>query len=148
MNHPASLVVAATLAMIPGITRPQSADPGAPPPPRVQSAGGIEYLSGGAGQEARAAIASMQAPFPMRIVFSEGSGEYIVVDHVAISAGSRRVLEVDGVGPMLLVKLPQGDYTVEATYGGRTERRTVRVGRERLSLNWRWSSAADATAPR
>ena len=41
------------------------------------------------------------------------------------AARSGTVLGVDRAGPMLLVKLPPGSYTVDATYDGKTERRTV-----------------------
>ena len=50
-----------------------------------------------------------------------------------------KVLGVDNAGPMLLVKVPPGDYTVEATYGGKTERRRVRIGEEGSTVNWRWA---------
>ncbi|MDQ6639714.1 MAG: hypothetical protein M3Z15_08630 [Pseudomonadota bacterium] len=114
------------------------ADPGAPPAPQVRSAGGVEYINGGAGEEARADIAAQRAAFPLRIVFSVAGGAYVVADHVDVSNAQGKVLGVDGAGPMLLVKVPPGDYTVVASYGGKSERRTVRVGRDPATVNWRW----------
>jgi hypothetical protein len=125
-----------------------AADPGAPAPPQVQTANGIEYISGGAGEEARAAIAAMQAGFGLRLVFSETTGAYVVADRVRIRTGATEVLSVDAAGPMLLVKLRPGDYTIEATYAGKLERRTVQLRRERVTINWRWPAAAGASAPR
>jgi hypothetical protein len=115
------------------------ADPGAPPAPRLQSANGIEYINGGAGEEARAAIDAQRADFPLRLVFSVASGAYAVADRVDIRGADGKVLSVDAAGPMLLVKLRPGDYTVDATHGGKTEQRHVRVGREGTTVNWRWS---------
>ena len=130
-------LAAATLAAQAQTAVP-GADPGAPPAPRVRSEAGIEYLNGGAGEEARAALEAQRAAFPLRLVFSVASGAYAVADHVEVSNGSGKLLGVDDAGPMLLVKVPPGDYTVDATYGGKTERRRVSVGREGSTVNWRW----------
>jgi len=117
-------------------------DAGAPPAPQVRSAGGVEYINGGAGEEARAAIDAQRGAFPLRMVFSVASGAYVVADHVDVSGASGKVLGVDHAGPMLLVKVPPGDYTVDASYGGKTERRKVRVGRDAATVNWRWPDEA------
>ncbi len=93
-------------------------DPGAPPAPRVRSAGGVEYINGGAGEETRAAIDAQRGDFPLRLVFSVAGGAYVVADHVDVGGAQGKVLAVDNAGPILLVKLPPGAYTVDATYGG------------------------------
>jgi hypothetical protein len=118
------------------------ADPGAPPPPRVQSDGGVAYLNGGAGEEERADIAAQRAAYPLRIVFSVPSGAYVVADHVDVSDARGKLLAVDSAGPLLLVKVPPGEYAVDASYGGKTERRAVRVGRDATTVNWRWPDEA------
>ncbi|HEY3634386.1 MAG TPA: hypothetical protein VGK95_04985 [Caldimonas sp.] len=115
---------------------------GTPPAPRVHSAGGVEYINGGAGEEARAVIDAQRPAFPLRLVFSVASGAYVVVDHVDVANGGSTMLTVDAAGPMLLVKVAPGDYTVSATYGGKTEERHVRVGREGTTVNWRWPEEA------
>jgi hypothetical protein len=119
-------------------TAAPAADAGAPPPPRVRSVDGIEYLNGGAGEEARAALDAERGAFPLRLVFSVASGAYVVADRVDISDAQGKVFGVDHAGPMLLVKLPPGDYTVDASYGGRSMQRKVRVGRESTTVNLRW----------
>jgi hypothetical protein len=119
-----------------------AADPGAPPPPRVHSVGGVEYINGGAGEEARADIAAQRAAFPLRIVFSVSSGAYVVADRVELGNAQGKVLGVDDAGPMLLVKVAPGDYMIDASYGGKTERRRVRVGRDATTVNWRWPDEA------
>ena len=138
MNHClriASTFGAATLAI--GAAFAQTAgEAGAPPAPRVQSYAGVEYVNGGAGEEARTAIAQMQPAFALRVVFSDRSGEYIVADHVDVRNSSGSVLDVDKAGPMLLVKLAPGRYTIAATYAGHTESRSVEVGRGARTVNW------------
>jgi len=134
----ALLLTCAALAQ----TAAPAADSGAPPPPQVRSADGVEYLNGGVGEEARAAIDAQRSAFPLRLVFSVASGAYVVADHVDIGGVHGKVLGVDRAGPMLLVKLPPGDYTVDASYAGKSEQRKVRVARESTTVNVRWPDEA------
>src|SRR5664280_157994 len=127
-----TLLVAATCA---GVAFAQS-DPGAPPAPQVHSANGIDYVNGGAGVEARDAIAQLQPGFDLKLVFSNASGEYLVADHVSVKGRSGEVFGVDRAGPLLLVKLPPGDYSVVASVEGKTEQRAVKVGAGLRTVNW------------
>jgi hypothetical protein len=134
------LALLATCAALAQTASP-SIDSGAPPP-QVRSSDGVEYLNGGAGEEARAAIDAQRGAFPLRLVFSMANGEYVVADHVDVNGANGKVLGVDHAGPMLLVKLPPGDYTVDASYAGRSEQRKVRVARESTTVNLRWPDDA------
>ena len=131
-----SLAIALALSGT-SMAQPAPADPGAPPPPRVHNQGGIEYLNGGAGEEARRQIAAEGADFALRIVFSVAGGAYAVADHVDIAKAGGKVLGVDEAGPLLVVKVPPGDYTVEVAAAGKLERRPIRVGSQPVTLNWR-----------
>lgn len=111
-------------------------DPGAPPAPQVRSANGIDYVNGGAGVEARDAIAQLQPRFDLKLVFSTPTGAYVVADHVSVKGRSGPVFDVDRAGPLLLVKLPPGDYTVSANVEGKTEQRTIRIGAGLRTVNW------------
>ncbi len=106
--------------------------------PQVQRAGGVEYVSGGVGEESRAALQSMQANFPLRLVFSAQNGEYLVADTVGVRDARGEVLAVTGVGPILMLKLAPGDYTVTAIYSGRTEQKQIKLGSTAQTVNWRW----------
>ena len=135
-----STIVVAVVAIV--ATHAQVAiadDPGAPTAPQVRSANGIDYLNGGAGDESRAALLAEGAAFPLRMTFSVPGGAYTVASRVEIGNASGTVLAVDNAGPLLLVKLPAGDYTVDATHGGKTEHQRVKVGRGATTLNWRWA---------
>ena len=128
----ALVVTCATLAQ-----PPSPATPGTAPTPSVQRVGGVEYLNGGAGEEERAAMNTQRGAFPLRIVFSEPGGAYVVADHVDVSRGNAKVLGVDKAGPLLMLKLAPGEYAVDTSYLGRTTRRQVRVGAEGTQLDWR-----------
>ena len=105
--------------------------------PAVQRAGNVEYLNGGAGEEERAAMTAQRGAFALRIVFSEPGGAYAVADHVDVSQGSAKVVGPDKAGPILMLNLAPGDYAVDASFAGKTERRQVRVGRDGTQLDWR-----------
>jgi hypothetical protein len=123
-----------------GAARAQTAsgtDPGAPPPPRVHSAGGVEYLNGGAGEEARQQIVAQSAGFLLRIVFSVAGGVYAVADHVDVANAGGKLLGVDAAGPLLVIKVAPGDYVIDVTAGGKPERRPIHVGTQPVTLNWR-----------
>jgi len=113
------------------------ATPGAPPPPRVQSAGGIDYISGGAGEEARQQIVAQSAGFLLRIVFSVTGGAYAVADRVEVAGAGGKLFAVDAAGPLLAVKVTPGEYFIDVTAGGKSERRPIRVGSQPVTLNWR-----------
>jgi len=136
---PLFVAVAFALAFA-GVARAQTApaaDPGAPPPPRVQSAGGIEYVSGGAGEEARQQIVAQSAGFLLRIVFSVTGGAYAIADRVDVSGAGGKLLGLEAVGPLLAVKVAPGDYVIDVSAGGKSERRPIHVGSQPVTLNWR-----------
>jgi len=137
MNATARRALSLGIALIcAGVALAQSV-PGAPPPPRVQVQGGVEYLNGGAGEEERAAIVAQSADLPLRIVFSVAGGAYVVADHVEVASAGAKVLSLDNAGPLLAIKVPPGDYIIDVTVAGKSERRPIKVGRQAVVLNWR-----------
>ena len=115
---------------------------GAAPPMAVQRAAEVEYLSGGAGVEERAAMTAQQAAFALRIVFSEPGGAYAVADHVEVSRGGAKLATIGNAGPWLMLKLAPGDYLLEASFDGRSERRQVKVAAAGTRVDWRLRQAA------
>jgi hypothetical protein len=109
----------------------------ATPALRVQeSASGVQFLNGGAGDQERRAMRALQGEFPLQIVFSGKAGEYGVADQVRVLDGSRQMVAVDKAGPLLMVKVPPGRYTVEADFAGRTQRRAVQLGGTPKTVLW------------
>jgi hypothetical protein len=103
-----------------------------------QSTGGITYLSGGAGSEERAAMDARRAEFPLKVVLSAGSGEYVVAERVSLLSREGPLLVVRDAGPILMVQARPGQYTVEAAYQGRVEKRTVTLGKGAVSVGFRF----------
>ncbi len=107
--------------------------------PTVQrSPGGTAYLNGGGGDEERAAMTARQGEFPFKVVMSGAGGEFVVVDKLSVSTPQGELLAIRDAGPLVMIKLPPGQYTLEATWQGKTERRSVRLAASAQTLEWRF----------
>ncbi len=137
MNLAKRLAGAAMLALVAAQPAPAQSNPALAGAPVVQSAGGIDYVNGGIGEGARAAMTQMQERFALRLVFSNSAGQYLVADRVTVRRGDREVMSVSQAGPILMLGLAPGSYTIDADYGGRSEHRTVSVGSAAQAVNWR-----------
>jgi hypothetical protein len=126
---------------------PDVAGPGWSPSSRlqVQNNQGVRYVSGGVGESERAELNNQSQQFNLRLLFAmQGSGEYLSAVRVSIlDARGGTVLVTESKGPWFLAQLPPGDYTVEASVPGQTERQpqrqTAHVEDSRQSrLNFYW----------
>ena len=137
MNVVSSSLFAALAAT--AIAAAAQTSPGSPGAPTVQhTPAGIDYISGGAGEEDRASMSARQAEFPFKVVFSASGGEYLVAEKLSVISPQGELVTVRDAGPVVMLKLPPGAYTLEATWQGRSERRTVRVGAPSQTLNWQF----------
>ncbi len=111
--------------------------------PKVQSAGGIEYMNGGSGTEGVDYMKARGKEFSLQITFSGRGGEYGVAEKLTVRRADQELLSVADAGPILMFKLPPGNYTVEATFKGVVEKRNVSVGSGISKLNWSTLRASD-----
>jgi hypothetical protein len=95
--------------------------------PQLQSNGAVDYLSGGVGKEEADALKQQSADYALTLEFAsarsaEGDvspGAYLADVKVDIrDAQGRQMLDTTAQGPLLLVRLPPGDYTVAADWNG------------------------------
>jgi len=102
----------------------------------------IPFVTGGTGADERADLQAKEKDYNLKIVAAATSGDYLAGVRVVIeSAAKQSVLETRMDGPILLAKLPQGTYTIKATFGPLTETRTVSVPEQGLrEAQFRWSS--------
>lgn len=103
---------------------------------RIEKQGNVEYLTGGVGFGERDVMRAQQDEYPLHILFSGKAGEYGVADKVRVLNGRGEVAAIRNAGPLLMMKLRPGTYTIEADFGGNVERRSVTVGREVQNLHW------------
>ena len=109
---------------------------------------GIEYLSGGVGIDAQDRINERAKEFNLKLVFTLTEGNYVADVGVALKdARGRTVVEDTADGPFFLAKLPAGQYTVAATYEGRTVTRKLQVGKGLRTEYLRWPSNPETDNP-
>jgi hypothetical protein len=110
------------------MARAAGAAPGPLPPLKAQ--GSVQYLSGGIGAEAES-IRQAQSRFPLALEFVRKAAQpdecIADVDVNVVDRHGKSVLTARSDGPYLLARLPDGDYTVQATYFGHTLEKLVRV---------------------
>jgi hypothetical protein len=116
---------------------------GRAPRPVVQVVGDVAYLNGGAGLGEAEYLKSRASEFPLQFLFSGQGGEYGVADKVTIRNADRELVSVRDAGPFLMLKVPPGRYTVEASFKGAVETRTVLVGNGVSKVNWNTPRVSD-----
>jgi opacity protein-like surface antigen len=139
-HTPATLALAISLAAATTLmAQAQSSDVDAvtdTPAAQVHHAGAVDYINGGASANEREALRSVQPQFPLTVVFSGGIGELGVADQVRVLQGGQSVATIASAGPVLMLKLPPGQYTLEADFKQATQRRQVSVGAAPKTLHW------------
>lgn len=132
-------MLAGMVAMVLSVTVAGAAAPGADLAPKKRD--GITYVSGGVGLESRAAMEAMAKDYNVKLVFALESGEYVAGVRVDIrGASGAKLLEAVADGPWLMARLPAGEYTIGATYAGKTQSRKASVkATGRQALHFRWS---------
>lgn len=108
--------------------------------PRVQEQQGISFVSGGLGQDARARLQAMEGEFNLKLVFALDAGQYLSGIRVRIANQSQdTLLDTTTDGPILLVRMPAGQYVVTASKGQDSKRRELSVDRRettQLTVTW------------
>lgn len=90
---------------------------------------GRRYLSGGIGVDEVETLRQQAPGFSLQVITAAPSGAYLAGTRVRIvDAQQAPVLDTTTDGPWLLVDLPPGRYTLQATHEGRTVERRLNVG--------------------
>lgn len=111
--------------------------------PPVRSQGDIQFITGGIGLEEVRSMKSASKDWPVNIMFSEVEsvrGVWVSdVNLQILDDKGQKVLTAANVGPLVLVKLKPGDYTLQAKYMGKlkTQKFSVKADtQERVSVFW------------
>jgi hypothetical protein len=109
--------------------------------PQAKTENGITYLSGGIGKSEAQAMRAEAKRYPLSMTFStKKDNEFLARVPVTIrNSSGKTLLDTVSDGPILLVKLPPGKYSVTAEAYGKTYRRSVRVnakGDTPLYFHW------------
>ena len=108
--------------------------------------GEIRYMNGGIGEEQADLMRQMSSEFPVRFTFSRHNPEHNTDEFVAdvrlrvTDSGGRTVLDLIGQGPIFLLSLPSGTYTVDAEHDGQVKTRRFQVTDRRQEIGFSWPS--------
>lgn len=79
---------------------------------------GIQYLSGGIGADEQMMLKQAEAQYPVKVVFANSNGAYMSdVDVTVKNTSGETVLGLTTDGPVLLMDLEPGTYTLSADDG-------------------------------
>lgn len=111
--------------------------------PPLQSQGQTEFLTGGIGKDESDAILHEGRSWPLMLELAQAAtprAAYISDVQVTIKDGSgNTVLETVTEGPYLLVKLPPGKYSLDATYESTKLHRDLSIQKgssKKITLLW------------
>ncbi|VVE82537.1 carboxypeptidase regulatory-like domain-containing protein [Pandoraea sputorum] len=100
--------------------------------PPTQQSGAVTYLSGGIGHEQSVAIKDVMHKYPLVLTFvgrtAANGNEYL--SDIAVTIADKRgnmILATQSDGPFMLASLPDGRYTVTASYEGVMKKHAVNV---------------------
>jgi hypothetical protein len=95
----------------------------------MKSGGNGQYVCGGVGSDESTAFKSAMKDHPLSLLFARAGGAYMAdVDVTVKDAGGGTALAMRADGPMCLVDLPAGRYTVEASSQGVMKSEAVTLG--------------------
>ena len=113
--------------------------------------GEVAVMSGGIGDEDEARLMARQNEFNLKVLFTINEGNYLANVNVGIAdSKGRNVVQTVTEGPYLMAHLPAGQYTMSASYEGKTFTRKFQVSNKGLRsehIRFR-SSVADFPGPR
>lgn len=94
-----------------------------------RTADGHRYVTGGIGTEEVEALRQEASSFSLQLITAARTGAYLASTKVRIiGPGNNAVLDTTMDAPWLLVDLPAGRYTVQATHDGKTIEHRVALG--------------------
>lgn len=116
---------------------PASSD--APPLPAFQTTGALHYACGGIGSDESTAMRAAMPGYPLSLLFARKNGDYLANLAVQVQGLSGGPQQFTATGPVCLLKLPPGRYTVKATSEeGVVQSQSVDVARNGHTLDFRY----------
>lgn len=113
------------------------------PEPQWQSLGPANYVCGGVSDEGMTAITAQRGSANGELLFTSGpEGAYVAQVAVIVhGTGLKQALTFTSNGPVCLLKLPAGSYTVEAEYKGRTLKQSIKTDGMLKQTKFNWPAA-------
>lgn len=102
---------------------------------------GLRYMSGGVGADEQMRIEAAQSEYPVKMTFANTNGAYVSnVDVDVMNSAGEIVLGLQTDGPILLMDLEPGKYTVKANDNGEVKTQNITVSGVSKSYNVRFKT--------
>jgi hypothetical protein len=115
----------------------------AQPAPASLRAAGIDYLNGGIGTDEADRMRQMGAEYPVQMTFAErnqGQDEFVADVHLRVTdSRGETLVDLPEQGPIFLLQVPPGTYTIEAERQGDVKTRRIEVApgcHDRVGFEW------------
>jgi hypothetical protein len=90
---------------------------------------GIAFENGGWSGETAEVIKSHAGKYPLMLVFAWNEGTYLSdVSVQVVNSKGTNVLSLKEAGPLVLIDLPKGDYTINVERNGKPQSRRFNIG--------------------
>ena len=114
---------------------------------------GFPYLSGGISTNEREAIERLAKNYNVKLSFAEKRGRYLSDVRVEIEGQKgAKITDITTNGPLFYIELPEGNYTITATYQGVPKRiKDLRVTKDKTinrTLTWDLGEQSEALRQR
>ena len=107
--------------------------------PAAAKVTGMSHRCGGVGSDESNAMRAQMKSHPLALLFAQPGGAYLAdVDVEIQSAQKAAVMKFRANGPVCLVDLPAGSYTVVATSAGVSKDQAVTVGGGSKTVDFRF----------
>jgi hypothetical protein len=111
----------------------------------ARSHGDVSYVTGGIGEDERAAIEAAKGDYNLHVLSSGAQGAFVGEAQIVITrqagAGQSEEMLAVRAGPLLYVRLPAGNYSLTATLGEQQHVKKLTVGKRssplRIPLSWK-----------
>jgi len=99
----------------------------------------VQQKCGGIGSDESARFRAEMKDHPLSLLFARPDGDYLADVQVNLAdASGKSLLEWKAGGPVCLVDLPAGRYTVTARSGGAVREQQVTVGKTPVRVDFRF----------
>jgi hypothetical protein len=107
--------------------------------PPMQGQGAVQYVCGGIGSDESTVMRAAMKDHPLSLLFAQADGAYTADVGVTIkNASGATALAMRASGPVCLIDIPAGRYTIEATAEGVTKRQSVTLGASPRTADFRF----------
>jgi len=106
--------------------------------PAMRSEGTVSYACGGIGVDESTAMRAAMKSHPLSLLFARADGAYLADVSVTLTGAAGAPVNLRASGPVCLLNLPAGKYTVEAVTDGMSKRESVTVGGTPKTLDFRF----------